>query len=90
MITFPPEFVATKYPGYFWNCKDELLYTIKVTGVLRPLARQRPNRYNHFLDGYRVSVNGQHRTLTLVYLKKLVPVAQVIPTIKDGKQLKLF
>ena len=89
VVTLPKEFVATKYPGYFWNIKDEKLYSIKVTGMLRPLAFQKPNRYNHYIEGYKVSVNGQKRVLFLDYLKKLTPKRQQIP-IYDAVQLALF
>ena len=71
MITFPPEFVATKFPGYFWNVKDQKLYSLKVTGVLRPLRYSGPNRWNFYRSGYRVSVNGRSRWLFLTDLKNL-------------------
>lgn len=79
MVTLPPEFVATKYPGYFWNVSDKKLYSCKVTGELRPLAFCKPNRWNHGFAGYRVSVNGQHRYLMLDRLLKLTPQSQVFP-----------
>lgn len=71
MITFPPEFVTTKFPGYFWNTRNETLYTIKVTGELRPLQYRPGNRWNHFQAGYQVSVKGRRRVLKLDYLKTL-------------------
>jgi hypothetical protein len=33
MVVMPDEFVATRYPGYFWNTDDQKLYSIKVTGT---------------------------------------------------------
>ena len=89
MITFPPEFVATKYPGYFWNINDEKLYSIKVTGMLRPLKFNKPNRWNQGFTGYKVSVNGRHRYLHLEYLKTLSPKRQKVP-LYDKRQLSLF
>jgi hypothetical protein len=89
MITFPKEFVATKYPGYYWNIEDEKLYSIKVTGMLRPLAFQKPNFFNHGFAGYKVSVNGQKRYLYLDYLKRLTPKRQKVPMF-DAVQLALF
>jgi hypothetical protein len=88
MITFPTEFVATKYPGYFWNIKDEKLYSIKVTGALKPLAFQGPNRWNHGFAGYRVSVNGRHRYMFLDSLKKLKPKTSTFPIYTE--QLRLL
>lgn len=35
MVTLPKDFVATKYPGYFWNVVDKKLYSLKVTGELK-------------------------------------------------------
>lgn len=68
MITFPPEFVTTKFPGYYWNTKTLRLFSIKVTGELRELAYQRANRWNNYRAGYRVSYKGQKRMFTLDYL----------------------
>ena len=89
MITFPPEFVATRYPGYFWNINDNKLYSIKVTGMLRPLQFIKPNGGNHGYAGDNVSVNGRHRYLHLEYLKTLSPKRQKVP-LYDKHQLSLF
>lgn len=89
MITFPKQFVATKYPGYYWNTEEEKLYSIKVTGMLRPLKFNTPSRWNHGLANYKVSVNGRHRYLYLDYLKKLTPKREKVP-MYDAKQLALF
>jgi hypothetical protein len=85
MVTLPPEFTATRYPGYFWNTKDNRLYSIKVAGVLRPLVRQRANRYNDGFAGYNVSVKGEKRYMREEILMKLTPKNSVIPV-----QLTLF
>lgn len=88
MVTLPSEFVATKFPGYFWNTKDKKLYSIKVSGALRPLAFKKPNHWNHMTAGYSVSVNGRRRFLAHDLLLKLKPnVNHVIPY---QHQLKLF
>jgi hypothetical protein len=34
MVTLPKDFVATKHDGYFWNLKEQKLYSIKVGGTL--------------------------------------------------------
>jgi len=84
MVTLPPQFVATKYPGYFWNLEDKRLYSVKITGMLRPLAHTKPNRWNRLWDwnetgGYKVSVNGSRRWLTDSHLAKLTPSDSVVP-----------
>lgn len=79
MVTLPKEFVATKYPGYFWNIKDELLYSVKVYGALKPLHFNKPNHWNHGMAGYKVSVAGEKRYLYLDYLKKLKPKKETFP-----------
>ena len=72
MVTLPKDFVATRHDGYFWNVKEQKLYSIKVKGILRPLAApQKPNQWNHFAEGYRISVDGKDRYLYLDYLQKL-------------------
>lgn len=83
-VTFPPEFIKTKYPGYFFNTANNKLYSIKIDGVLKPLAFQKPNRFNHLwrLDtkgGYNISVKGRKRTYLIEDLKRLEVVDSVIP-----------
>ena len=74
MITFPDGFVATRFPGYFWNTTDEKLYTMKVTGVLRPMRiSYPPPPYEHGHESYRVSVNGVRRRLTTAQIKRTLP-----------------
>lgn len=83
MIKFPDEFVATRYPGYYWNTKDRQLYTIKVTGVLQPLKKysasawqKQPGEY------YKISQKGKRHHLLVAHLQTLVPSNQTIPVIK--------
>lgn len=71
MITFPPEFVTTRYPGYFWNTKTQRLFSIKVTGELREMRFNKPNQWNHYRSGYQVSYRGIRRFYTIEYLKGL-------------------
>jgi len=76
MIHLPQEFVTTKFPGYFWNLKEQKLYSIKVSGLLKPLTFS-PRRWtpNGIMDaGYRVSVAGRRRFLPQYYLEKLRPM----------------
>lgn len=77
MITFPPEFVAIRFPGYFYNTVDQKLYTLKVTGELRPLVRKSPNKWNHYREGYQISHKGLRRFVTTEYLRSLTP--QILP-----------
>ena len=83
MVTLPREFVATKYPGYFWNINNNQLYSVKVTGMLKPLVKQPPNPFNHFANGYRVSVNGNNRFLSMDYLAGLKPRPTKFPIFED-------
>ena len=83
MITFPDGFVATRFPGYFWNTADEKLYTMKVTGVLRPMRVCTPPPGQPYHESYRVSVNGVRHRLTIAQIKRVllrgtvtVPVAK--------------
>lgn len=83
MVTLPKEFVATKYPGYFWNITDKRLYSVKVAGELTPLTFSKANRWNHYVAGYKVSVRGEKRTLSIDYLHKLTPKNSVFPVAKE-------
>ena len=71
MICLPKEFVETKYPGYFWHTGQQKLYTLKVTGVLRPLVKPKISKFNKYQDVYQVSVNGKKRYLYMDYLRRL-------------------
>ena len=80
MVTLPVNFVATKYPGYFWHIPTQALYSLKVDGVLSPLKITGPNHWNKWTEpGYRVSVQGVRRSLMLSYLQKLGNLDSVIP-----------
>ena len=80
MVTLPLEFVATKYPGYFWNLDTRTLFSLKVTGVLRELKKVHPNRFSRITEsGYYVSVRGAKKFLPLSYLLSLVPKDSRIP-----------
>jgi len=74
MVTLPPEFVATKYPGYFWNYSTMTLFSLKVSGELKELKHIKPNYFNNWNQGgYRVSVNGIRRVLFDEYLHNIEP-----------------
>jgi len=84
MVSLPKEFVATKYPGYFFNLKDKKLYSLKIDGILKPLTFIKPNIYNKLnpfetKGGWRVSVRGTHRWLVIEYLESLKPTDSEIP-----------
>ena len=82
MITFPDGFVATRFPGYFWNIKDEKLYTMKVTGVLRPMRRCDPAPYEeNGQASYRVSVQGIRMRLTISQIKRTLQRGTSIVTV---------
>ena len=85
MVTLPKGFVATRFHGYFWNIIEKQLYSIKQTGVLRPLKHLNPNYWNNFKGGYGVSVNGRRRYLRDEYLGKLVLEDSEIPIKKEKK-----
>lgn len=73
MVTLPKEFVATKYPGYFWNVTEKKLYSIKVTGELHSMKFQKGGRFYGYdvAPGYRISIKGHKRIFTMDYLNTL-------------------
>ena len=73
MVTLPKNFVTTKFPGYFWNTIEHKLYSIKVTGQLRPLRFSKGGTFYgvRIKPGYSISVNGVRRTYPLDQLEKL-------------------
>ena len=71
-VKFPHGFVAIKFPGYFWHVDTQQLYSIKVDGVLKPLKKVFPNPFNKIEEpGYRISVNGKRRFVSVSYLQTL-------------------
>lgn len=96
MVTLPKRFVAVKYPGYFWDMQDKVLYSIKISGVLKPLKHTKTffttSRRGHLQPledkvhgvqgGYQVSYKGRSRKLTDAYLHSLTYTDSVIPETK--------
>lgn len=73
MVTLPPDFVSTRFPGYFWHIQEKALYSIKIKGVLRRLT-PKSAWHTHagvIPSGYDVSVNGRKRRYPIVELMKL-------------------
>ena len=86
MITFPAGFIAIRYPGYFFHPASNQLYSIKISGELKPLARTKYwDRYGrnsgliHGEAGYTVSCKGKRHFMPLRDLKTLRPNAYEIP-----------
>lgn len=79
MVTLPSDFVATLYPGYFWNVVEKKLYSLKVTGELRPMKFDKGGFfYGHQVDpGYRISVNGRKMRYPMSYLDSLTPTTDI-------------
>lgn len=80
MVTLPPQFIATKFPGYFWNLNTQTLYSIKVDGILKELKISKPNPWNNLVvPAYRVSVKGKRRYLHKTDLMKIQATNSIIP-----------
>ena len=87
MIKFPKGLIAVPdFPGYFWNYDEQALYSIKVTGELKPMKLQRPNYHNKWsAPGYQVSKKNVRRTLMVPYLKTLKPYNYTIQYTEQNK-----
>lgn len=84
MVKLPKQFVATKYPGYFWDIEAKRLYSCK-SGELKEMKVVIPNYFNHLHEkGYQVSVKGQRRVLLWSYLLKLKPGNSTFPVFKPA------
>jgi len=94
MITLPKEFVATKFPGYFFNREDDKLYSLKIDGVLKPLKFYQPNQWNHLWrysfklesgesvttkGGFYVSFHGMRKFYPIERLKEIKEHNATIP-----------
>lgn len=95
MVTLPPEFIAIKWAGYFWNTVDKTLYSVKITGTLKPLKRTRKSNFGRggwagYVDGkpdevngFCISENNQTHFISLKTLKALKPKDTVFPIYKQ-------
>jgi hypothetical protein len=79
MVTLPKDFVATRYPGYFWNVVERKLYSLKVTGELRPMTFHKGGNFGwvRVEPGYQISVKGKKRTYTMDYLGSLTATNEI-------------
>ena len=73
MVTLPKDFVATRFPGYFWNVVEKKLYSLKVTGELRPMTFHKGGNFGwvRVEPGYQISVKVRKRRYTMEYLGSL-------------------
>lgn len=83
VVTLPPSFAATRYPGYFWNVSEQRLYSLK-SGTLKPIQALRNgpwfrNRGVYFRPGYVVSHGGKKRLVPIAELQAIVLHHHVIP-----------
>lgn len=65
-VKLPKQFVSTRWPGYYWNIKEERLYSCKISGVLRPLTLQ-DNSFVQWKFGgpiYQISINGKSKVVS--------------------------
>jgi hypothetical protein len=82
MNTIPSELIAVPgFHGYFWHPQEEVLYSLKITGQLRPLKKSKSYwyGYNHFPEGFNVSRNGKSKRLELDQLRRLTPSSYKVP-----------
>lgn len=81
MICFPKEFIATRYPGYYWNAKTLQLYSIKIQGILRPLKKIKRNHWMPRWEWhYKVYHEGKLKYFSNIYLLGLKPEKYTILT----------
>lgn len=68
------------YPGYFWSIEDQQLYSIKVTGALKPLKMRRQLWSRESgkavlqeknVPHYTVSMKGKRQVLTVQRIRRL-------------------
>jgi hypothetical protein len=80
--TLPSELIAVPgYHGYFWHPQEEVVYSLKMGGTLRPLKLAHAVRYAHYFfpTGFNVCRDGRRRRLDLDWLRKLRPHPYKVP-----------
>lgn len=87
MITFPTGFIATGYSGYFYHPASKQLYSIKVSGELKPLKQGKcwnprsmySSSVKHGEPGFTISQKGHRRFVPLKKLEALIETEYEIP-----------
>lgn len=85
MITLPSELKAIRgFPGYFFRESDKQLFSIKISGVLKPLKHKTspPLRWNRFqgFSGWGLSKGGNcHNISDEVIVKLLIQEDHQVP-----------
>jgi len=96
MVTLPENLTATKFPGYFWDVKEHVLYSIKIGGVLKELTKIPFGRLTRFVPNawrmdcdkfcYNISVKGRQNFYTDRYLYSLKIEDSEIPVFNKEKE----
>jgi len=72
MVRLPVKFIATKARGYFFNTENEILYSLKIDGILKPMKLLQPNPFNHMREPFfKISVRGNRRSYPISQLREL-------------------
>ena len=80
-VNLPENFVATKFPGYFYKVDENKVYSIK-SGVLKPMRIYKPNYWNkQRMDFVVISHRGHRHQLVLEQLKTKDLFKSEIPVI---------
>lgn len=62
-IKFPEYLKPLKFPGYFWHTLEKQLYSIKISGELKPLKLSKgygnPWRGEYYPPSYQISHRGR-------------------------------
>jgi len=91
--TLPMGFVSIEYPGYFWHVPSQILWTMKVDGILKPMKpRSIPyhvaRQYNLPTQPcYQLSVKGRKKIVLESKLKiRFKNYCDEIPTVDTQTQ----
>lgn len=86
MNTIPSELIAVPgYHGYFWHPTEQVVYSIKVDGILKPLAKTRGwshPKFGWLAPGFQLSRRGRKRHVSIDFLKKLTPTDYQVPYVE--------
>lgn len=86
MNTIPSELIAIpRAHGYFWHPTEEVVYSLKVSGILRALKKQPARTWNHtfYPEGFTLSRNGRRFRFSIGDLRRILPHPYQVPYYKD-------
>lgn len=87
MNTLPSELIAVpKWHGYFWHPTEQIVYSLKVGGVLRPLTFHKAYRGKVCIPaGFNFCKGNRRYRMAITILRDLKPQDYQVPYVHETR-----